>query len=190
MQIKDEPYLKWPRPLHSSSNVHDKRKYCHFHKDHGHYTKDCGDLKEQIEELIRKGKLLKYVKKEDSNRFRDGNKDWHEDSQKDEDHTPPHPQSAIREIKTIMGGLSIKGPSKSLKKSYKRQVNSVHSQPPLKQRRTNQDMCFSEKDVRGVKQPHDDPLVIVIMIEGFNTIMVLVDNGSSKTSFTFLPSSS
>ena len=49
----------------------------------------------------------------------------------------------------------------------------------MKQRRTNQDMCFSEEDVRGVKQPHDDPLVIMVMIEGFNTRRVLVDNGSS-----------
>nr|XP_023928486.1 uncharacterized protein LOC112039815 [Quercus suber] len=40
-QIKDEHYLKWPRPLHSSPNVRDKNKYCRFHKDHGHYTEDC-----------------------------------------------------------------------------------------------------------------------------------------------------
>ena len=45
-QIKDEHYLKWPRPLHSSPNVRDKKKYCRFHKDHGHYTEDCRDLKE------------------------------------------------------------------------------------------------------------------------------------------------
>ena len=57
MQIKDEHYLKWPRPLHSSPHIRDKNKYCHFHKDHGHYTEDFRDLKEQIEELIRKGKL-------------------------------------------------------------------------------------------------------------------------------------
>ena len=40
-------------------------------------------------------------------------------------------------------------------------------------------MCFSEEDAKGVKQPHDDPLVIMILIEGFNTRRVLVDNGSS-----------
>ena len=73
-QVKDEHYLKWPRPLHSFPNVCDKNKYCRFHKDHGHYTKDCWDLKEQIEELIRKGKLRKCVKKGEPNRFRDGNK--------------------------------------------------------------------------------------------------------------------
>nr|XP_023917006.1 uncharacterized protein LOC112028543 [Quercus suber] len=50
--IKDEHYLKWPRLLHSSPNVHDKKKYCHFRKDHGHYTEDYRDLKKQIEELI------------------------------------------------------------------------------------------------------------------------------------------
>ncbi|XP_030945831.1 uncharacterized protein LOC115970321 [Quercus lobata] len=55
--IKDEHYLKWSRPLHSSPNVRDKNKYCRFHRDHGHNTEDCRDLKEQIEELIRKGKL-------------------------------------------------------------------------------------------------------------------------------------
>ena len=31
----------------------------------------------------------------------------------------------------------------------------------------------------GVKQPHDDPLVIMLVIEGFNTKRILVDNGSS-----------
>ena len=40
-------------------------------------------------------------------------------------------------------------------------------------------MCFLEEDARGVKQPHNDPLVIMILIEGFNTRRILVDNGSS-----------
>nr|XP_023882027.1 uncharacterized protein LOC111994388 [Quercus suber] len=52
MQIKDEPGLKWPKPLSTSSRKRDPKKYCRFHKDHGHYTDECHDLKEQIEELI------------------------------------------------------------------------------------------------------------------------------------------
>ena len=51
--------------------------------------------------------------------------------------------------------------------------------PPFKQRRTNQDMTFNEEDARGVKQPHNDPLVITLTIEKFNTQRILVDNGSS-----------
>ena len=44
---------------------------------------------------------------------------------------------------------------------------------------TDQDMCFSEEYARGVKQPHNGPLIIMLMIEGFNTKRVLVHNGSS-----------
>ena len=40
-------------------------------------------------------------------------------------------------------------------------------------------MYFLEEDARGMKQPHDNPLVIMVMIEGFNTRRILVDNGSS-----------
>ena len=36
MQIKDEPSLKWTKPLSTSSRKYDPKKYCHFHKDHGH----------------------------------------------------------------------------------------------------------------------------------------------------------
>ncbi|XP_075654777.1 uncharacterized protein LOC142624941 [Castanea sativa] len=106
-QIKDEHYLKWPRPLHSSPNVRDKKKYYRFHKDHGHYTEDCRDLKEQIEKLIRKGKLQKYVKKGESSRFRDGNKKQCELTPRDEDSTTQPPQNVIEEIKTITGGPFI-----------------------------------------------------------------------------------
>ena len=179
MQIKDEHYLKWSRPLHSSPNVRDKKKYYRFHKDHGHYTENCRDLKEQIKELIRKGKLQKYVKKGESSRFRDGNKNQHESSPRDEDHVFQPLQNVIGEIKTITGGLFIGGSFRSLKKACQRLVNSVHMIPSFKQRRTDQDMSFNEEDAKGVKQPHNDPLVIMLTIEGFNTKRILVDNGSS-----------
>ena len=55
----------------------------------------------------------------------------------------------------------------------------MHTTPPFKQRRMNQDMSFSKEDTRGVKQPHNDPLVIMLTIEGFNTKRILVVNGSS-----------
>ena len=39
-------------------------------------------------------------------------------------------------------------------------------------------MSFNEAEARGVKQPHNDPLVIMLNIEGFNTKRILVDNDS------------
>ncbi|XP_023886378.1 uncharacterized protein LOC111998513 [Quercus suber] len=178
-QIKDEHYLKWPMPLHSSPNVCAKKKYCCFHKDHVHYTKDCRDLKEQIEELIRKGKLQRFIKKGEPSRSRDDNKDKREASLRDKDQTSQRPPSVIGEIKMITGGPVIYGSFRSLKKSYHRQVNNIYKTPPSKQRRTDKDMFFSKEDARGVKQPHNDPLVIMLTIEGFNTRRILVNNGSS-----------
>ena len=108
-------------------------------------------MKEQIEELIRKGKLQKFVKKGESSRFRSDNKEKYEPVSRDKDNAFNRPQSTIGEIKTITRGPSTGGSFKSLKKSQQKQVNSIHRIPPLKQRRTDMDILFSEKDVRGVK---------------------------------------
>ena len=86
-------------------------------------------MKEQIEELIRKRKLHRFVKKGEPSRSRNDNKDKCEASLKDEDHTSQCPPSVIGEIKTITGGPSTGGSFKSLKKSYQRQVNSAYRIP-------------------------------------------------------------
>ena len=74
MQIKDELSLKWSKPLSSSSRKRDLKKYCRFHKDHGHYTDECRDLKEQIKELILRGKLQKFVKKDHQSQLKEEDK--------------------------------------------------------------------------------------------------------------------
>ncbi|XP_050242309.1 uncharacterized protein LOC126691300 [Quercus robur] len=161
-------------------------KYCRFHRDHDHNTEDCRDLKEQIEELIRKGKLQKYVKKGEYSKFRDDNKTQRESFPRDDDHSSQPQRKVIGEIKTITGGPFSGGSFRSLKKAYHRQVNCVHTIPPSKHRRTCQDLSFSEGDAMGVKKPHNDPLVIMLNIEGFNTKRILVDNGSSADIIYFL----
>ena len=159
--------------------MRDNKKYCRFHKDHDHYIEDYGDLKEQIEKLIRKGKLQKYVKKGESSIFKGDNKKQRESSPSDKDHTSQNLLNMIEEIKMITGGPSTSGSFKSLRKVCQRQVKNVHKMPPFKQRRTNRDMIFLEEDARGVKQPHDEPLVIMLTIEGCNTKRIRMDNGSS-----------
>ena len=129
--------------------------------------------------MIQKGKLQKYVKKGDSSKFSDGNKSQHESSSKSEDHPFQPPQDVIGEIKMIVRGPFTGRLFRSLKKECQRQVNSIHMISPFKQRRMDQDMSFNEVDAKGVKQPHNDPLVIMLNIEGFNTKRILVDNGSS-----------
>ncbi|GKE09734.1 hypothetical protein Tco_1413285, partial [Tanacetum coccineum] len=40
----------------------DKTRYCHFHKDYGHETNKCQELKHQIEEAVKTGQLTHLVK--------------------------------------------------------------------------------------------------------------------------------
>ena len=64
MQIKDKGSLTFPGKLKSDQAKRSRNKYCRFHRDYGHDTADCYDLKQQIEALIREGKLQKFVSKE------------------------------------------------------------------------------------------------------------------------------
>ena len=64
MQIKDKEALTYLGKLKGDPNKHSKDKYCRFHRNHGHDTANCNDLKQQIEALIRQGKLQRFVRKE------------------------------------------------------------------------------------------------------------------------------
>ncbi|KAH7844884.1 hypothetical protein Vadar_032652 [Vaccinium darrowii] len=50
--LHDNPDLKWPGKLRYDLNKRSKDKWCRFHRDHGHATDDCINLKQQIEGLI------------------------------------------------------------------------------------------------------------------------------------------
>ena len=64
MLIKNDTTLTWPGKLKRDPSKRPKDKYCHFHRDHDHDTSKCYDLKQQIETLIRQGKLQQFVSKE------------------------------------------------------------------------------------------------------------------------------
>ena len=47
--------------MYNDPSIRDKSKYCEFHKDHGHLTADCIQLRRQIDDLIQKNKLKDSV---------------------------------------------------------------------------------------------------------------------------------
>ncbi|XP_023895202.1 uncharacterized protein LOC112007133 [Quercus suber] len=53
MQVKNEGALTFPSKLKGDPTKRFRDKYCRFHRDHGHDTSECYDLKQQIEALIR-----------------------------------------------------------------------------------------------------------------------------------------
>ena len=145
--------------------------YCHFHRDHDHDMSECFDLKQQIKTLIRQGKLKRFVSKERAD--------------------PPQEQITIRDnecprpplgdIRMIVGGTTASCSSRKACKTYLRIVQSIQLTGfiPKMVRVDNPIIRFSKEDARRFHHPHDNALVVSILVGDYNTHQVLVDNESS-----------
>ena len=100
MQIKDDPSLKWLEKMKGDPNKRNRNKYCCFRRDHGHDTDECFDLKQQIENLIRQGKLRNFLGRD--------YKDEKLKTKVEESSRPP-----LGEIRMIVGGGSTGQSSRS-----------------------------------------------------------------------------
>ena len=167
MQIKDDPSLKWSEKMKGDPNKHNRNKYCRFHRDHGHDTDECFDLKQQVENLIRQGKLKSFL-----------GQDHMDEKLKGKAEESPRPP--LGEIRVIIGGSSIGQSSKS-KKAYLKVVQSVQlsGRSPRARSMDEQSITFTDKDAERIHHPHDDAIVITLLIVDYTTKRVLVDNGSS-----------
>ena len=56
-EVRNEQFLRWPTQMKSDPTTRDNTKYLEFHRDYGHRTNDCIQLKREIEYLIRRGYL-------------------------------------------------------------------------------------------------------------------------------------
>ena len=108
MQIKDDTTLTWPGKLKGDPSKRSIDKYCHFHRDHVHDTYECYDLKQQIEALIRQGKLQRFVSKERA--------DPPQEQAIRRDNKCPRPP--LREIRMVIGGTTTTGSSRKAHKTY------------------------------------------------------------------------
>jgi hypothetical protein len=174
MQIQDDPSLRWPGKIRSDPNSRPKNLYCRFHRDHKHLTEDCIALKEQVETLIRQGKLQKYVSCPTSTH------PTKPPAQKEQiENNRPGP---VGEIRTIIKGPASGGTSRASRKAYTQQIHNIMvvQRPPKNVCLDDQVISFSKEDARGTHQQHDDALVVIINIAGFITRRVMIENGSSE----------
>ncbi|KAK1391928.1 hypothetical protein POM88_010984 [Heracleum sosnowskyi] len=151
IEIAKEEDIKWPKPMRADLSKRNQNQFCRFHKEVGHDTDDCRQLKDEIEFLIRRGKLSKFTK-DGSQGSQRGNYERKDYDRRDNDQDRnPKPRGPV--INMIFGGPTAAGTEVSL--------------------------GFDDSDLEGVKFPHDDPLVIVPVIGNSETKRVLVDNGAS-----------
>ena len=64
MEIEKENFLEKPQSTRTPPTKRSKNKYYRYHRDHGHNTKDCIQLKDAIEDLIKWGHLDRYVRRQ------------------------------------------------------------------------------------------------------------------------------
>ncbi|XP_022854045.1 uncharacterized protein LOC111375450 [Olea europaea var. sylvestris] len=167
MEIKDMKELKWPTRMRSPPESRDMNTYCEFHRDHGHTTENCKALQREIEALIKRGLLSSYVDNDKCPR-NDCGKERAPEAKRDG-------QPTAGTINIIIGGIASGGDSNSGRKQYARQYTLASGMPHGKL----EDITFGTRDLEGVSLPHDDALVISVIVANFEVKRILVDNGSA-----------
>ena len=129
--------------MKSDPTRRDDTKYCEFHRDHGHRTDDCIQLKKEIEYLIRRGNISRYVASEGRERVQ---------PQPPRQPTPVQHQSPLREIHVISGGFAGGGESSSARKAHLRSIKwgeALEVQTVFKLPRLDTTITFSDLNMEG-----------------------------------------
>ncbi|XP_024018676.1 uncharacterized protein LOC112090792 [Morus notabilis] len=167
--------LRRPPPLKSDPTRRNQNKYCRFHGESGHTTAECYDLRDEVERLIREGRLSEY------RADRQNNNNRREEQSHD---NPPEPVGVIR---MIFGGPYLSGTSRRAQKEYAREakekfsrrIMNVSGREAKAARYEEAEITFSEADASGVHFPQSDALVVEAMIGNHTFCHILVDNGNS-----------
>ena len=173
--------------MKSDPTARDNSKYCEFHRDYRHHTDDCIQLKREIEYLIRRGYLRRFISPESQPHNLPQNQ---AQNQALAQQPPPplrqtttHHQQPLGEIHVISRGFARKGESSSARKAHLCSIRSVEIreiQAVSKLLRLDTSITFSDSDLEGCQHPHDDPLVVRAIVANKTVHRVLVDNGSSS----------
>ena len=140
--------------MRSDPTKRDNTIYYEFHRDHGHRTDDCIQLKKEIEYLIRQGYLRRYIASEGQDQAQ---------PPPPRQPTPAQHQQPLGEIHVISGRFAGGGESSSARKAHLHSIRSgevLEVQAVSKLPRLDTDITFSDSDLEGCQHPHDDPLVI------------------------------
>ena len=144
--------------------------YCHYHQEQGHTTEDCRNLWDHLDQLVGEGKLKSLLHHSNGQGAQTNS-----NSKKNATSGPP-----LRTINVIFVTPGRTGSCPSRVMSVARLSSDEGVSKPKKAKVLIQPtLGFSDKDKAGTIQPHDDALVVMLRIGGYDMRRVLVDQGSA-----------
>nr|XP_027123348.1 uncharacterized protein LOC113740056 [Coffea arabica] len=170
--------------------------YCACHRDVGHETEDCNDLKREIENLIRQGHLKQFVRKDgglnrstshresrglrredrrDTKLHCRGPEDHKGDQKPPRDGSPGYGPNIAGVINTISGGPTGGDSQNSRKRTY-RQAGMELVEPSS---RLSEVITYGPRDPVPVASSNHETLVIEILTNNYIVKKVYVDPESS-----------
>ncbi|KAJ0734063.1 putative retrotransposon gag domain, aspartic peptidase domain superfamily [Helianthus annuus] len=162
---------RWPRKNDKPTGTKDKSKWCAYHEDFGHLTKECIALKKEIGYLLSKGHLKELLGRK---------KQRTQDPERIPEKAPAPPADA-QVINFISGGSDICGTSFSAAKRHAKEAKMDNGERPIRTSSVSEGkaITFDEDDRINIQDPHHDSLVITLFISNHFVRRILIDGGSS-----------
>ena len=181
-EVRNEQFLRWPTQMKSDPATRDNTKYCEFHRDYGHRTDNCIQLKREIEYLIQCGYLRRFISLGSQAQNQAQNQNQTPTQQPSPRQMTTQHQQPLGEIHVISGGFAGGEESSSARKAHPRSIRSAEMgeiQAVSKLPRLDTTITFSDSDLEGCQHPYDDPLVVHAIVANTTVHRVLINNGSS-----------
>ncbi|KAL0349822.1 UNVERIFIED_CONTAM: hypothetical protein Sradi_4131400 [Sesamum radiatum] len=163
-------------------------KYCLFHKDYGHNTKDCLHLKEEIKKLIQRGYLKEYVDRSNKPQEAQGLPGGGEGVKREATQNKPNQDNLpTTEVIPVISGGPIGGDSAKKRKTTLRASKNITHDPFRPELMMNEESQGKQEIVFGSQNldANNDTVVISATIANFWVKKVLVDNSGSSTDIIF-----
>ncbi|XP_070019691.1 uncharacterized protein [Nicotiana sylvestris] len=125
-------------------------------------SEDCRQLREEVVRLFNEGHLREFLSDRDKNHFRERDANRKNEREK--------PQQVIH---MIIGGVDV--PQEPL---FKRTKVSITKEKQTRNYVLEDALSFYDEEAEDVSQPHNDALVISILLNKIQVKRVLVDPGS------------
>ncbi|XP_021747902.1 uncharacterized protein LOC110713764 [Chenopodium quinoa] len=175
---------KWKRPPRMVNRSRDTSKWCDFHEDYGHTTEECTHLKDNIEDLVRRGYLSQFKqrgeppsRREEDRAGRADRRGGQRDPPGDKDRDgKPEGRVYVTSGGPVHGGTVNRARADLWAMIHQINNNDKHRWPPLPPQPR---ATFDEYDQKGIIYPHDDPLVVTMRIANWEVDRILIDGGSS-----------